>query len=491
MTILSKARVGRDAVGGCFDDVRNYALVLVASALALGAGCNTAHSAEPTTVNAATAPVNGTPAPLAAAGPDVAALVAKVKPSVVNITVQQKGHMVREQDDQDERGGSPFDFFFRGPDGQPGDSRPQRALGSGFIIDAQGHVVTNAHVVDGADTVKVKLADERELKAKVLGRDKRLDLAVLQIEGAKDLPYAALGSSDKLQVGEYVVAIGNPFGLGHTVTMGIVSAKGRAIGAGPYDDFIQTDASINPGNSGGPLFDARGQVIGINTAINPAGQGIGFAIPADGLRDVLPQLIATGHVERGRLGVVIQSVDSELASALKLSGTRGALVGDVERGGPGDGAGLQKGDVIVAVDGTEVPRANDLPRMVARHKPGSTVSLDVLRSGSKRVVFVQLAALEEESTAKAKPGAEPSKSGELGIQLQNAEGGGALVRRVVPGSPAEGKLLPGDTIVEVDHQKIDRVEDLAAKVRTAPAEKPMLLVVKREGNSRFVAIEKK
>ncbi len=236
---------------------------------------------------------------------------------------------------------------------------------------------------------------------------------------------------------------------------------------------------------------ARGQVIGINTAINPAGQGIGFAIPADGLRDVLPQLIATGHVERGRLGVVIQSVDSELASALKLSGTRGALVGDVERGGPGDGAGLQKGDVIVAVDGTEVPRANDLPRMVARHKPGSTVSLDVLRSGSKRVVFVQLAALEEESTAKAKPGAEPSKSGELGIQLQNAEGGGALVRRVVPGSPAEGKLLPGDTIVEVDHQKIDRVEDLAAKVRTAPAEKPMLLVVKREGNSRFVAIEKK
>src|SRR5208282_4845914 len=242
------------------------------------------------------------------------------------------------------------------------------------LIDKQGHVVTNAHVIDDADVVKVKLTDDREYTAKVIGKDTRMDLAVLQLQNASDLPDpVALGSSESLRVGEYVVAIGNPFGLGDTVTMGIVSAKSRSIGAGPYDDFIQTDASINPGNSGGPLFNLHGQVVGINTAINPNGKGIGFAIPSDALRDVLPQLEATGHVSRGRLGVGIQPVDAPLAKALGLEKARGALVGDVEADGPAAKVGMKSGDVILSVDGAEVSHAQDLPRIVARHAPGTTV----------------------------------------------------------------------------------------------------------------------
>ncbi len=208
----------------------------------------------------------------------------------------------------------------------------QQALGSGFVVDAQGHVVTNAHVVNEADVVKVKLSDDREYQAKVVGKDERLDVAVLLLEGApKNLPVASLGQSGALRVGDYVVAIGNPFGLGNTVTMGIVSAKGRSIGAGPYDDFIQTDASINPGNSGGPLFDLHGQVVGINTAINPQGRGIGFAIPIDAVKErPAPHLLATGHVVRGRLGVLIQGMDEDLAKALGMDQPRGALVGRVE-----------------------------------------------------------------------------------------------------------------------------------------------------------------
>jgi serine protease Do len=278
--------------------------------------------------------------------PDVATLVARVRPAVVNITTVHEVHTPRVAEFNFPFGLSPFGGRGRGgqmPQEQ-GDGEgvtKQRALGSGFIVDPGGKVVTNAHVVEGADEVKVRLADDREFDAKVIGRDRRLDLAVLQLAGAKDLPVAALGASEGLRVGEYVVAIGNPFGLGDTVTMGIVSAKSRAIGAGPYDDFIQTDASINPGNSGGPLFNLHGQVVGINTAINPNGKGIGFAIPSDALRDVLSQLETTGHVARGRLGVAIQPVDAPLAKALGLDHAKGALVGDVEADGPAGKVGMK------------------------------------------------------------------------------------------------------------------------------------------------------
>jgi serine protease Do len=423
--------------------------------------------------------------------PDVASLAAKVRPAVVNITTT---HTVRAREL-----GDPFglgDLFGQGRRGRGDRTLRQQALGSGFIIDAQGHVVTNAHVVDGADQVKVKLGDERELDAKVKGRDERLDIAVIELQGAKDLPFVPLGDSEALRVGEYVVAIGNPFGLGQTVTMGIVSAKSRAIGAGPYDDFIQTDASINPGNSGGPLFDMRGNVIGINTAINPNGQGIGFAIPANALKDVLPQLLAKGHVDRGRIGVLVQAVDASLAKALSLPKAEGALVGEVEKGGPGDRAGVKAGDVITAIDGAPVLHSQELPRMVARHAPGSKVTLTVLHDKHEKKVDVTLDRLTDENGEKEEPssGAAPGvpRSGELGIALGDAPGGGgATVQRVSPNGPAHDALEPGDVIVEVNKHPVHSANEAAAQVRAAPTGQTLLLTVKREGHTRFVAIDRK
>ncbi len=374
----------------------------------------------------------------------------------------------------------------------------QQALGSGFLVDKQGHVVTNAHVIDDADVVKVKLTDEREYTAKVIGKDPRLDIAVLQLQNATNLPEpVALGSSDALRVGEYVVAIGNPFGLGNTVTMGIVSAKGRTIGAGPYDDFIQTDASINPGNSGGPLFNLRGQVVGINTAINPNGKGIGFAIPVDELKDVVGQLTLTGHVARGRIGVVIQGVDAPLAKALGMDRPHGALIGELEPNGPGAKAGLQPGDVIEQVDQTEVPHSEDLPRIVARHAPSSRVSLKVLRGGHEQTIAVTLAAINDEKPKgddsgsddeKESPQASPA-SHKLGIQVAEAPGGGALVERVASGSPADGQLIPGDVILEVNHTPISHAAELSPRMTASRKGEPLLLRVRHEDRIRFVAIE--
>lgn len=449
-------------------------------ALALATGCQPA-SAQTTPTSAPT--VTSSTVPL-----DTPALVSKVKASVVNIMVEHERKRVAIDGDR----GSPFDFFFRnGPGIVPDTPRKQRALGSGFIFDEKGHVLTNAHVVEGADVVKVKLADERELRAKVKGRDERLDVAVLEIQGAKSLPFVTFGSSASLQVGEPVVAIGNPFGLGHTVTSGIVSAKGRAIGAGPYDDFIQTDASINPGNSGGPLFDAHGQVIGMNTAINPAGQGIGFAIPSDEIKEILPQLVADGHVQRARLGVHVQDVDENLASALGLGESRGALIGDVEKDSPAAKAGLASGDVVVRVGGVAIARARDLSRTIAHHTPGSKVDLVVRRGRETKTLSVTLARLEEDEKAqKAESRESRPGAGALGLQVEDAEGGGALVRRVLPDSPAVGVLQPGDVIVEVERKPIASARDLKAKIGEAGSDKALLLRVKRGGGAHYVVIER-
>jgi serine protease Do len=317
---------------------------------------------------------------------------------------------------------------------------------------------------------------------------------VLELESAPhDLPVASLGASDALRVGEYVVAIGNPFGLGNTVTMGIVSAKGRTIGAGPYDDFIQTDASINPGNSGGPLFNLRGQVVGINTAINPQGKGIGFAIPIDAVRAILPQLIATGHVSRGRIGVVIQGMDEDLAKALGMDRPRGALVEDVEPGSPADKAGVKAGDVVVAVDGHEVPRSEDLPRDIASHQPGTHVKLTVLHDKQKRDVDVVLAPLTDQGERAERSRLQGDRQGQaasgLGVGVGD-EDGQVVVERVAPDGPADGKLRAGDVIEEVNHQPVSSASDLASKVRAAPGDKPVLLRVKRGDQSRYVAIER-
>jgi serine protease Do len=471
--------------------------------LSFATGCQHAAAADQPSAAAAASPQAPAPfatPPVLPGTPDIATLAAKVRPSVVNITTVQAVKVPRGDFGFPDLGNM-FPFF-RQPDGvRPGPRRPegdgvmkQQALGSGFLIDDQGHVVTNAHVIDDADTVKVRLADDREYRAKVVGKDDRLDVAVLELEKAPhDLPVASLGASDATRVGEYVVAIGNPFGLGNTVTMGIVSAKGRTIGAGPYDDFIQTDASINPGNSGGPLFNLRGQVVGINTAINPQGKGIGFAIPIDAVRAILPQLIATGHVSRGRIGVVIQGMDEDLAKALGMDRPHGALVEQVEPGSPADKAGIKAGDVVVAVDGHDVPRSEDLPRDIASHQPGTHVKLSVLHEKQKRDVDVVLAPLTDQGERAERSQAPGERQGQaasgLGVGVGD-EDGQVVIERVAPNGPAEGKLRAGDVIEEVNHQPVSSASELASKVRSAAADKPVLLRVKRGDQSRYVAIER-
>jgi serine protease Do len=262
----------------------------------------------------------------------------------------------------------------------------RQGTGSGVIFRADGYILTNYHVVDGADQVLVTLNNEQEYQAHVVGRDPKTDLAVLRIQASEALPVATLGDSDALQVGDWVVAIGNPFGLDHTVTAGIVSAKGRVIGAGPYDDFIQTDASINPGNSGGPLLNMRGEVVGINTAIVPNGQGIGFAIPINTAKPLIPQLVSTGKVTRGYLGLNMQTLTPALTQTLKLSDRKGALVSEVTPGSPAAKAGLQRGDVIVTFDGKQVESAHDLATLVAATPVGKNVSVMILRDGNKQTV---------------------------------------------------------------------------------------------------------
>ncbi|MGZ3473248.1 MAG: trypsin-like peptidase domain-containing protein [Polyangiales bacterium] len=476
---------------------RRLLLVSAVTTVVLGAGCreNTirhdihdvskssdVRSAAPI---ASAAPPLSTP-PVLPGSPDVATLVAKVNPAVVNITSTHTTRMPG------------FDF---GPFGSPfGGRHPdlvlkERALGSGFIIDPNGYVVTNAHVVANAEDVRVVLADDREFAAKVKGRDAKVDLALLQLDGAQGLPSVVLGSSDKLRVGEYVVAIGNPFGLGHTVTLGIVSAKGRAIGAGPFDDFIQTDASINPGNSGGPLFDLRGEVVGINAAISASGQGIGFATPVDTLARILPDLKTTGHVSRGRLGLTVQHVDAALAKALGLDRPRGALVAQIEKSGPADKAGVRVGDLVVGVDNTEIVHAEDLPRMVANDAPGTHLKLRVLREGRKVELDATLARLEDHDDDDEALG--PSRDGEqprhgLGVAISDAPGGGALVRRIDPEGAAAGRLRPGDVVTEVNHERVEGARDLRAKVLGSKEGRPLLLKVQQQdGKTRFVAIDQR
>ena len=476
-------------------------LLLPTLALALaGAGCHSS-AALAHGENTATTPAPFASPPVLSGTPDVATLVAKVKPSVVNITTTRDVRLphVANMPDLGEFGfpGLPFFGSQRGPgvmpngEGGEGQTLHEQALGSGIIFDSEGHIVTNAHVVDDADRVKVRLADDREYAAKVIGKDKRIDVAVLKLENPPhDLPVASLGSSEALRVGEYVVAIGNPFGLGDTVTMGIVSAKGRSIGAGPYDDFIQTDASINPGNSGGALFDLRGQVIGINTAINPEGKGIGFAIPIDLVKEALPQLIATGHVSRGQIGVRIQGIDPAIATALGMDHAHGALVEEVEPGSPAQRAGIEDGDVIVSVDGKDVPRSSDLPRMIASHAPGATVNVKVMRDKQLRSFAITLDALKDETASDASGNDSTSSAPSSGIVVGDRDGR-AVVEGVQRGSAADGIVSPGDVIVEVNRKPVTDAAGAAAALRATPAGTPLLLKVKHGDTSRFVAIEKR
>jgi len=424
-------------------------------------------------------------------------LARELKPAVVNVSTKrvEEGRR-RLEGSGDEQG--PFNEFFRQFFGdQP--RRTVRSLGSGFIVNADGYVVTNNHVVDGATEIKVTLADGRELAAKVLGRDPKTDLALLKID-ATGLPLIALGVSTQLQVGEPVMAIGNPFGLEQTVTTGIVSATGRVIGEGPYDDFIQTDASINPGNSGGPLINGKGQAVGINTALvsqTGGSVGIGFAIPINLAKPVLTQLAAAGRVERGYLGVAVQRVTPDLAKSFKLEGPQGALVASVAAGSPAMNAGVKRGDVIIEYDGHRIARSDALPRVVAETPVGKDVALVVVRDGKPVTLSVKVARLAE---APERAVAESNTTAPLGLTVQTLtpalawqfglhESVGVLVRGVEGASPAaDAGVQPGDVIAEIDRQPVKSVDDLERAIDKRRPGSSTLLLVHRNGGDLYIAL---
>jgi serine protease Do len=426
-------------------------------------------------------------------------LAEKLSPTVVNVKVT-KIEQVTLHGPQIPDGpfGELFERFFEEMPQVPENHRTQGA-GSGVIISKDGYILTNNHVIEGAKEVTVTLADKHEYKARVAGADAKTDLAVLKIEANNPLPSAALGDSEHLKVGDWVVAIGNPFGLSHTVTSGIVSAKGRVIGAGPYDDFIQTDASINPGNSGGPLFNMRGKVVGINTAIIPYGQGIGFAIPVNTAKPLIPQLVSKGEVTRGYLGVNIQSITPDLAKALKIEDREGALVADVISGSPAEKGGIERGDIIIAYDGKAVKDSHDLPAMVAATPVDKEVPVTVLRHGKEQNLTMKVGKLPSEE-AKLENSVQPAK-GKWGLQLHElnpqiahqlrikADQGVAVVG-VEPGSPAdEAGIRQGDVIVEVDRHAVNSLADVEKKIDKSEDKDHLLLLVQRENGKFYVPLE--
>jgi serine protease Do len=393
---------------------------------------------------------------------------------------------------------SPFPGFRFPP--HNGGSFVQRGTGSGFIIRKDGIVLTNNHVVQNAREITVKLGDGRELAARVIGRDPKTDLALLQIEGAENFPVAALGDSDQLKVGDWVLAIGNPFGLSNTVTAGIVSAKARSVGAGPYDDFIQTDASINPGNSGGPLLDEQGRVVGINTMIfsqSGGNIGIGFAIPINLARQLVPQLEESGHVTRGWLGVTVQPLTPDLSAALGTEEQQGALVAEVAPNSPAAEAGFRVGDVITSYDGKKVDESHQLPMLVASTPIGSTVPVAVVRKGDEKTLDAKIAKLRDDVAAES-----PSpKQGKWGLALRDLtpaerrqlgldDGVGVLVAGVTPGSPAyDAEVHSGDVVLQVNRKPVGTAREMEAEVQHAPEGKPLLLLVHpADGNDHFAAL---
>ena len=426
-------------------------------------------------------------------------LADKLSPTVVNVKVTKvekatfRGHGMHEGPM-----GDFFERFFKEMPRIPEGHRSQGA-GSGVIISEDGYVLSNDHVVEGAREVTVTLADKEEYKAEVVGRDPKTDLAVLKIETKKPLPAASLGDSENLKVGDWVVAIGNPFGLNHTVTSGIVSAKGRVIGAGPYDDFIQTDASINPGNSGGPLFNMKGEVVGINTAIIPQGQGIGFAIPVNTAKPLIPQLVSHGEITRGYLGVNIQSLTPELAEAMGTADRKGALVADVTDDSPADNGGIKRGDIIISFDGKEVEDSHDLPAMVAATAVDAEVIVTVIRDGKKKDLDVTVGKMAADGTKLA----EASQSGKAkwGLQLHElteeieqkmrlSADKGVVVVGVEPGSPAdEAGIRKGDVIVEVNRHSVKSIDDVKEKIKNTKEKDRLLLLVQRQNGKFYVPLE--
>ena len=426
--------------------------------------------------------------------PDFVELSKRLKPTVVNIRTTKH---IKPRVGSQLRGNDPFADLFGQFFGQqaPQQPRKQQGMGTGFIISADGFILTNNHVVNGADEIMVKLSDGREIKAELKGLDDKLDVALLKISDKATLPFAELGNSDALEVGEWVMAIGNPFGLAHTVTAGIVSAKGRVIGSGPYDDYIQTDASINPGNSGGPLFSSEGKVIGINTAIIANGQGIGFAIPINMAKTVADQLKATGKVVRGYLGVNFGALTPKLAKSLGLSSDKGAIITHVLKDSPAEKAGFKVEDVIVRFDGKAVDAETDLPKVIASTPVGKSVKAVVYRKAKRlelAVVVGQQAGvgpLGEPATASIGISAR-ELTPELARQLGLKDAKGVVVSEVKPGSSAEDAgMVRGDLIIEFNGQPVESLEGFAALAsKVAKGEVVRLLLRRPDGSFGYVAV---
>ena len=428
-------------------------------------------------------------------------LAETVSPAVVNIstvkTIKGGGPVFRHfyqnpWGDQD-----PFkDFFekFFGDEQQR--EFKQRSLGSGFIIDKDGYIVTNNHVIADADEIKVKLNSGKEYDAKIIGRDPSTDIALIKIKADSNYSVVNLGDSDVLKVGEWVVAIGSPFGLEHTVTAGIVSAKGRVIGSGPYDDFIQTDASINPGNSGGPLINMKGNVIGINTAIIASGQGIGFAVPVNMAKGVIKQLKEEGEVTRGWLGVGIQDINDEMAEYYGVKGKKGAMVSEVFPGDPADKAGIRTKDIILEVNGEKIETSRELTRIIAGFHVGEVVKITVLRDGKEKTFTVKIAKREE--TERVSRGMPPKEQDVFGIGVSNLtpeiarrlnlrETQGVVVTGVQPNSQGEDKgIRTRDIIKEINHQSITTVDEYKDAIQKVKKGDTVSMFIKRANSGFFV-----
>jgi serine protease Do len=448
-------------------------------------------------------PVVDSPSALAAGVPENFSNLAKTaSPAVVNIrtvkTIKGGGRVFRHFR-------SPFgeddpmnDFFKKYFGGEHPRDFKQRSLGSGFIVDKEGYIVTNNHVIENADEIVVILKDEKEYDAKIIGRDVNTDLALIKIKPERDLPVLDLGDSDVLEIGQWVVAIGNPFGLEQTVTAGIVSAKGRVIGSGPYDDFIQTDASINPGNSGGPLLNMKGEVIGINTAIIASGQGIGFAIPINLAKGVIDQLKDRGEVIRGWLGVAIQDLSEEVMEYYGIKEKKGVLVTEVFPGDPADAAGIKPKDIILSVDGKKVDSSRDLSRIVAEFGVGEVVKIEVLRDGHTQTMKAKIAKREDKKAMAQE--LQKEEKDELGFKVSNltpdlARRFGVNVNEgvIVVGVGADSKaeeagLRVGDIIKEVNHHSVNSVDDLDREIDNIKDGEALNMFVRR-ANRGFLVIK--
>ncbi len=434
--------------------------------------------------------------------PDFATLVEQVGPAVVNVSVVEKAQRTRRQSSGEESDDPVQEFFRRfgmpnGPQGRGLESPPRQGEGSGFIVSADGYILTNAHVVADADEVTVRMTDRREYPAKVVGVDRRTDVAVIKIEG-KQLPVVKLGDPSKLRPGEWVLAIGSPFTFENSVTAGIVSATGRAMPGEDLVPFIQTDVAVNPGNSGGPLFNLNGEVVGINSQIYSRSggyMGLSFAIPIDVANNVRQQLVSTGKVTRGRIGVQIQEVNAQFADAFGLDRPRGALVGQVIEGGPAERAGVKTGDVILSVNGKDVERSAQLPSVISAIKPGDTAKVDVWRERGIKTLAVKVEEFQEEVQKVANRDVEePAKADKLGLSVRplgaderkSAETEGYLLVEDVTGPAAQAGVRPGDVILGVNGKPVKSLAEL--KNATSSASKTVAILLEREGTPIFVPI---